>query len=81
MYGMETPPSRDSRRRRASSALAGRLSGTLKVDKPAYAVLNTAAWQGDAAPPLDPRLVAPLAEQRTGAGGRPPEPRRRCARA
>ena len=43
VYGMETPPTRDSRRRRASGALVGRLSGTLKVAKPADAVLSTAA--------------------------------------
>ena len=42
--------------------------------KPADAVLNTAAWQGDAAPPLEPQLRAPVAELRTGAGHRPPNP-------
>ena len=33
---METPPTRNSRRRRPSGALAGGLSGTLKAPKPAY---------------------------------------------
>ena len=44
-----------------------------KVAKPAYAVLNTAVWQGDAAPPFDPQLLAPLPGQRW-AGARPPNP-------
>ena len=40
VYGMETSSTRDSRRRRPSGALAGGLSGTLKVPKPADAVLT-----------------------------------------
>ena len=36
MYGMETPPTRDYRRRKPSPALAGGLSATLKVGERDY---------------------------------------------
>ena len=45
VYGMEIPPTRDFRIRSTSGALAGELSGTLKVRKPAY--------------PLGPRFAGP----------------------
>ena len=71
--GMETPPTHGSRPRKPPSALAAGLSGTVKVPKPAHAVLNTAAWRGGGSAPW---LLAPLAEQRTGAGDRAPNPAR-----
>lgn len=46
----------------------------IAAPQPAHAVLNTAVWLGDAAPPLNPRQPAPLPEQRMGAGGRLPNP-------
>ena len=76
---MEIPPTRDSRRREPSGALVGGLSGTLKVRKPAHAMLNIAAGEGMLRPPSNPRPVAPLAEQRT-CGDEAPEPRLRCDR-
>ena len=79
VYGMEIPPTGDSRRRKASGALAGGLSGTLEVRKPAHAMLNIAAGEGLLRPPSNPRPVAPLAEQRMR-GGEAPEPRLRCDR-
>ena len=75
---METPPIRDSRCQKPSGPLIRGLSGTLKVRKPAHAMLNIAAGEGMLRPPSNPRPVAPLAEQRTR-GGEAPEPRRRCA--
>ena len=78
MYGMETPPTRDSQRGKASGALAQGLAHALKVRKPAHAMLNIAAGEGELRPPSNPRPVASLAEQRTR-GGDAPEPRRRCA--
>ena len=56
VYGMETPPTRDYRRRRPSGALAGELSGTLKVAKPAHVALPV--------PPHD--VLKPLAGGRQG---------------
>ena len=44
--------------------------------KPAYAVLNTAAWQGAAPPPLDPMAFRATGGT-AGGGGPPPEPRPR----
>ena len=81
VYGMEIPSSRDSCLRSPSGALAGGLSGTLKVRKPADAVLNTAAWQGDAAPPLEPPASRAGGGAADGRETPPPEPRRECARA
>ena len=72
---METPPTQDSQRHKPSGPLARGLSGTLKVSKPAHAVLNTAVWQGGPRPPSNPQPVAPLREQRARAGAAP-EPRR-----
>ena len=48
--------------------------------EPAHAVFNTAAWQGDAAPPLEPPAFRAAAEAVGGPEAPPPEPRRRCAR-
>ena len=73
VYGMEIPMTQDSRRRELSHAL--------KVRKPADAVLNTAAWQGDAAPPLEPTASRAGGGAADGRGTPPPEPRRGCARA
>ena len=78
MYGMETPPTRDSQRRKPSGALAPGLAHGLKVRKPAHAMLNIAAGEGMLRPPSNPRPVASLTEQRTR-GGEAPEPRRRSA--
>ena len=69
VYGMEIPSSRDSCLRSPSGALAGELSGTLKVAKPAHAVFNTAAWQGDAAPPLRTPSFPRLCRGSRRAGG------------
>ena len=78
VYGMETPPTRDSQRRKLSGALVRGLAHALKVREPAHAMLKIAAGEGMLRPPSNPRAVAPLAEQRTR-GGEAPEPRRRCA--
>ena len=78
VYRMETPPTRDSQRRKPSGALPQGLADSLKVRKPAHAMLNIAAGEGMLRPPSNPRPVAPLAEQRTR-GGEAPEPRFRCA--
>ena len=48
-----------------------RLAHGARNHEPAHAMLNIAVWQGDAAPPFEPRLPAPLPGQRP-AGGRPP---------
>ena len=37
-------------------------------------MLNIATWRGDAAPPFEPRLPAPLPGQRAGGGRRRPNP-------
>ena len=81
VYGMEIPSSRDSCIRTPSGAVGGGLSCALKVRKPADAVLNTAAWQGDAAPPLEPPASRAAGGAADGRGTPRPEPRRRCARA
>ena len=75
---METPPTRDSQRRKPSGALARGLAHALKVRKPADSVLNTEAGEGMLRPPSNPRPFAPLNDQRTR-GGEAPEPRLRCA--
>ena len=51
------------------STLAGR---------PAYPLLNTVIWRGEAAPPFGPPRLAPLREQQTN-GGAAPGPPHRCA--
>ena len=51
VYGMEIPPTQDSRYRRPSGAVPRGLSGTLKVRQPAHAMLNIAAGKGGAPPP------------------------------
>ena len=56
-------------------------SRPLRVRKPADAVLNTAAWQGDAAPPLEPPASRAGGGAADGRGTPPPEARRECARA
>ena len=66
---METPPTRDSRRRRPSGALAGGLSGTLKVPKPAHATFNVAAGEGVLRPPSDPPAFRAAAAAAGGRGG------------
>ena len=71
---------RARRRGRSGAGLAERpqlrrtgLSDGANAGEPAYAVLNTAVWQGDTAPPFDPQPLAPLPGQRW-AGARPPNP-------
>ena len=72
---METLPTRDFRRLRPFGALAGELSGTLKVRKPADATLNVAVWRGGCwHPPSTPKLRAPMSEDRTEGGVSCPEP-------
>ncbi len=60
--------------RRASRRPGDSSSVATRVGQPADPVLNTGGWQGGPRPPSNPLRVAPLAEQRTRAGARPPNP-------
>ena len=78
VYGMETPPPRDSQRRKPFGALPQGLADGLKVRKPAHAMLNIADLQGGRCAPLEPPASHAAERSADGRGTPRPEPRRRC---
>ena len=67
-------PMADRRRRVSDPSVTGSLDAA-KVGEPAYAVLNTAAWQGRAPPPFDPPGFRARHRRGRERGNPPPERR------
>ena len=80
VYGMETPPTRDSQGRTPSGALAQGLADGLEVRKPAHATLNVAAGEGVLRPPSDPPAFRAAERSADGRGTPLHESQRRCGR-